>query len=175
MCKPASGELPVLQAALPTPCMLLCVSAGMCRAWRLGQKRPVNIYRLVTSGTIEEKVYQRQIYKHMLTKRILVDPRQSQTFSTRDLKELFTLNETGRGVDETMDMAAVHLDASAGKVRGGQAVPVDDGDDGDDDDADVGKGKKGSSAVLKAIFNSGVRVFRGCLPCSRLGCVWNTW
>jgi DNA excision repair protein ERCC-6 len=33
------------------------------RAWRLGQKRPVTIYRLVTSGTIEEKIYQRQIYK----------------------------------------------------------------------------------------------------------------
>jgi DNA excision repair protein ERCC-6 len=33
------------------------------RAWRLGQKRPVTIYRLVTTGTIEEKIYQRQIFK----------------------------------------------------------------------------------------------------------------
>lgn len=53
----------------------------------------MNIFRLISSGTIEEKVYQRQIFKHMLTKRILVDPRQSQSFSTRDLKDLFTLSE----------------------------------------------------------------------------------
>jgi DNA excision repair protein ERCC-6 len=62
-------------------------------AWRLGQRREVVIYRLITSGTIEEKVYQRQIFKHLLTKRILVDPRQSQSFSTRDLRDLFTLSE----------------------------------------------------------------------------------
>ena len=37
------------------------------RAWRVGQTRPVTIYRLITSGTIEEKVYHRQIYKHFLT------------------------------------------------------------------------------------------------------------
>ena len=27
------------------------------RCWRIGQKRPVTIYRLITSGTIEEKIY----------------------------------------------------------------------------------------------------------------------
>ena len=37
------------------------------RAWRIGQQREVTIYRLITSGTIEEKVYHRQIYKQFLT------------------------------------------------------------------------------------------------------------
>lgn len=37
------------------------------RAWRIGQQRPVTIYRLITSGTIEEKVYHRQVYKSYLT------------------------------------------------------------------------------------------------------------
>lgn len=31
------------------------------RAWRVGQKRPVTVYRLITSGTIEEKIYHRQV------------------------------------------------------------------------------------------------------------------
>lgn len=29
------------------------------RAWRIGQTRQVTIYRLLTSGTIEEKIYHR--------------------------------------------------------------------------------------------------------------------
>lgn len=29
------------------------------RAWRIGQKRDVTIYRLLTAGTIEEKIYHR--------------------------------------------------------------------------------------------------------------------
>jgi len=37
------------------------------RAWRIGQTRPVTVYRLITSGTIEEKVYHRQVYKQFLT------------------------------------------------------------------------------------------------------------
>jgi hypothetical protein len=40
------------------------------RAWRIGQKRDVTVYRLITSGTIEEKVYHRQIYKQFLTEKV---------------------------------------------------------------------------------------------------------
>ena len=39
------------------------------RAWRIGQARPVTVYRLITAGTIEEKVYHRQIYKQFLTEK----------------------------------------------------------------------------------------------------------
>ena len=35
----------------------------MDRVFRIGQKRDVIVYRLVTMGTIEEKIYRRQIYK----------------------------------------------------------------------------------------------------------------
>jgi len=63
------------------------------RAWRLGQKRAVTIYRLVTTGTIEEKIYQRQIFKTAISNRVLVDPKQKRLFSSGELKELFTLKE----------------------------------------------------------------------------------
>lgn len=33
------------------------------RAYRLGQDRDVSVYRLVATGTIEETVYSRQVYK----------------------------------------------------------------------------------------------------------------
>ena len=42
------------------------------RAWRIGQRKEVTVYRLITSGTIEEKVYQRQIYKQFLTNKVLL-------------------------------------------------------------------------------------------------------
>jgi len=67
------------------------------RAWRLGQKREVEIYRLMTAGTIEEKIYHRQIFKQFLTNKILRDPKQRQTFQLRDLHDLFTLGETMEG------------------------------------------------------------------------------
>ena len=35
------------------------------RAYRLGQGRDVRVYRLICSGTIEENVYLRQIYKQV--------------------------------------------------------------------------------------------------------------
>jgi SNF2 family DNA or RNA helicase len=41
------------------------------RAWRIGQNRDVTIYRLLTSGTIEEKIYHRQIFKQLLINRYI--------------------------------------------------------------------------------------------------------
>ncbi|KAK4492466.1 hypothetical protein RD792_003275 [Penstemon davidsonii] len=67
------------------------------RAWRIGQTKDVTVYRLITRGTIEEKVYQRQIYKHFLTNKILKNPQQRRFFKARDMKDLFTLNDDGNG------------------------------------------------------------------------------
>ncbi|KAL8610511.1 hypothetical protein ACOMHN_060431 [Nucella lapillus] len=61
------------------------------RAWRIGQTRQVTIYRLLTSGTIEEKIYHRQIFKQFLTNRVLKDPKQRRFFKSNDVFELFTL------------------------------------------------------------------------------------
>ncbi|KAG8040841.1 hypothetical protein G9C98_001829 [Cotesia typhae] len=63
------------------------------RAWRIGQDKQVTIYRLITAGTIEEKIYHRQIFKLLLSNRVLDDPRQRRLFQTSDLTELFNLNE----------------------------------------------------------------------------------
>ncbi|XP_046572869.1 LOW QUALITY PROTEIN: DNA excision repair protein ERCC-6-like [Haliotis rubra] len=67
------------------------------RAWRIGQKKQVTIYRLLTSGTIEEKIYHRQIFKQFLTNRVLKDPKQRRFFKSNDIYELFTLTDLGDG------------------------------------------------------------------------------
>ena len=36
---------------------------AMARVWRDGQRRKVHVYRLATAGTIEEKIFQRQVCK----------------------------------------------------------------------------------------------------------------
>merc|ERR1712008_574562 len=71
------------------------------RAWRIGQSRDVTIYRLLTSGTIEEKIYHRQIFKQLLVNRVLKDPTQKRFFKSNDLYDLFTLNEGTSDKTET--------------------------------------------------------------------------
>ena len=71
------------------------------RAWRLGQKREVMIYRLMTAGTIEEKIYHRQLFKQFLINKILRDPKQRQTFQMKDLHDLFTLGGANDPATET--------------------------------------------------------------------------
>ncbi|KAI5651702.1 DNA excision repair protein ERCC-6 [Phthorimaea operculella] len=63
------------------------------RAWRIGQQRNVTVYRLLSAGTIEEKIYQRQIFKHFLSNKILIDPNQKNVLTTSTLQGLFTLEE----------------------------------------------------------------------------------
>jgi DNA excision repair protein ERCC-6 len=74
------------------------------RAWRLGQKREVTIYRLMTAGTIEEKIYHRQIFKQFLSNKVLKDPKQQTTFNLSDLHDLFSLSSYEDGVTETGEM-----------------------------------------------------------------------
>jgi DNA excision repair protein ERCC-6 len=65
----------------------------------------VTVYRLITRGTIEEKVYHRQIYKHFLTNKVLKNPQQRRFFKARDMKDLFTLqDDQGNGSTETSNI-----------------------------------------------------------------------
>ncbi|GMT23998.1 hypothetical protein PFISCL1PPCAC_15295, partial [Pristionchus fissidentatus] len=63
------------------------------RAWRIGQTREVTVYRLMATGTIEEKMYHRQIFKQFLANRVLKDPKQRRFLKTNHLHDLFTLTD----------------------------------------------------------------------------------
>ena len=56
----------------------------MARIYRDGQKRDVHIYRLLTTGTIEEKMFQRQVMKQGLSS--LVESTSGVKFSREELK-----------------------------------------------------------------------------------------
>ncbi|XP_006761258.1 PREDICTED: DNA repair and recombination protein RAD54B isoform X1 [Myotis davidii] len=73
---------------------------AMSRVWRDGQKHPVHIYRLLTTGTIEEKIYQRQISKQGLSGAVVDLAKTSEhiQFSVEELKNLFTLHESSHCV-----------------------------------------------------------------------------
>lgn len=67
---------------------------AMARVWRDGQKKKVFIYRLLSTGTIEEKIFQRQAHKKALSS-CVVDEEENveRHFSVGELKDLFRLNE----------------------------------------------------------------------------------
>ncbi|KAK2714735.1 hypothetical protein QYM36_009077 [Artemia franciscana] len=71
------------------------------RSWRIGQRKDVTIFRLLTSGSIEEKIYHRQIFKQFLTNKVLKDPKQRRFFKSTDLYSLFTLTEGEKEGTET--------------------------------------------------------------------------
>lgn len=62
------------------------------------------IYRLMTAGTIEEKIYHRQLFKQFLINKILRDPKQRQTFQMKDLHDLFTLGSANEPATETSQL-----------------------------------------------------------------------
>ncbi|OMJ80340.1 hypothetical protein SteCoe_19439 [Stentor coeruleus] len=64
---------------------------AMGRIWRDGQKKSVFIYRLFLSGTIEEKIYQRQTAKENLSSTVVDAKKAVSKFSKEDLKEIFSL------------------------------------------------------------------------------------
>lgn len=63
---------------------------AMGRVWRDGQKKRVFIYRLLSTGTIEEKIYQRQVSKQGLSANVVdMQEDSKQHFTLDELKSLF--------------------------------------------------------------------------------------
>ncbi|XP_019092703.1 PREDICTED: protein CHROMATIN REMODELING 25 [Camelina sativa] len=88
------------------------------RVWRDGQKKRVYVYRFLSTGTIEEKVYQRQMSKEGLQKVIQHEQtdnstRQGNLLSTEDLRDLFSFHGDVRSeIHEKMSCIRCQNDAS---------------------------------------------------------------
>uniref|UniRef100_UPI003590237B DNA repair and recombination protein RAD54B isoform X2 n=1 Tax=Myxine glutinosa TaxID=7769 RepID=UPI003590237B len=77
---------------------------AMARVWRDGQSKTVHIYRLLTTGTIEEKMYQRQVTKQALSGSVVdVGGETEHTrFSADELRHLFLLDTSTDCATHTM-------------------------------------------------------------------------
>ncbi|KIM23797.1 hypothetical protein M408DRAFT_332159 [Serendipita vermifera MAFF 305830] len=69
---------------------------AMARIHRDGQKRTVFIYRLLTAGTIDEKIYQRQITKMGLSEAMMGagaanSKSKTDSFTSKELRDLFNV------------------------------------------------------------------------------------
>ena len=70
---------------------------AMSRIWRDGQKRVCFIYRLFCTGTIEEKIYQRQLQKNQISESIIEEHLEmGKSLSMEQLMKVFELNSETR-------------------------------------------------------------------------------
>jgi len=59
------------------------------RVHRIGQERPVVVYRLIGAGAIEDKMFRLQVFKRGLSKTYLEQEQQVRFFTHKELKQLF--------------------------------------------------------------------------------------
>lgn len=88
---------------------------AMDRAHRIGQKKVVNVYRLITTGTLEEKIMKLQNFKTSIANSVVTQENASlSTMDTDQVLDLFSLSSS-RGTSLTssnsQSSGAVELDS----------------------------------------------------------------
>ena len=94
------------------------------RCWRDGQKKHCYTYRFLSAGTLEEKIFQRQLSKEGLAA-VVEDKEQVNALSSNDLKDLFRFRENTPS-DTHDKLKCTHcrlaLDAGAEEVGLGESA-----------------------------------------------------
>ncbi|KAF0697022.1 Aste57867_12250 [Aphanomyces stellatus] len=68
-------------------------SQSMCRSYRFGQVKPVCVYRLISAGTMEKKVYDLQVKKEGVSKRVVDNTALERKFQKQDVKKYFDIHD----------------------------------------------------------------------------------
>ncbi|XP_005593997.3 DNA excision repair protein ERCC-6-like isoform X1 [Macaca fascicularis] len=78
------------------------------RVYRIGQKQNVVVYRLITCGTVEEKIYRRQVFKDSLIRQTTGEKKNPfRYFSKQELRELFTIEDLQNSVTQ-LQLQSLH-------------------------------------------------------------------
>lgn len=67
---------------------------AMARVWRDGQTKPVHVYRLLSTGTVDERILQRQLAKHDLADGVVDGTDSRGRFDADELRDIFTYDQT---------------------------------------------------------------------------------
>lgn len=67
---------------------------AMARIHRDGQKRPCHIYRMLTQGALDEKIFQRQVSKTGLADSVVDGKSGASGFTKNELRDLFSFDES---------------------------------------------------------------------------------
>lgn len=96
------------------------------RAWRIGQTREVCVYRMISSGTIEETILHRQLAKTYVTEKVLNDPTLQRCFSTHSFVDAFYLGTEYR---QRLPPTLQHIISSIGDVASAESDLAMEGGD----------------------------------------------
>ena len=99
---------------------------AMARIHRDGQLKPCFIYRMLLAGSIDEKIYQRQLTKMGLSDTLIGEGSSGDSFSQEDLRDIFTLSDDTKSI--THELLGCMCDGSGTEHK---AADVND-DDGED-------------------------------------------
>ncbi|KAJ1722517.1 DNA-dependent ATPase protein rad54 [Coemansia erecta] len=126
------------------------------RIWRDGQRKPCFIYTMVTTGTVEEKIFQRQAYKTSLSTCVIDEQENVERHFSRDeMKQLFRPTLRGQTTCETHEQFKCRR-----CVRGRQAIraqePMDFADHNSWDHFSRGDCAKIHDPLLKATMQEDV-------------------
>ncbi|KDO26557.1 hypothetical protein SPRG_07959 [Saprolegnia parasitica CBS 223.65] len=87
---------------------------SMCRSYRFGQLKPVYVYRLIAAGTMEKKVYDLQVRKEGVSKRVVDNTALERKFHRDDIKKYFCIQEFKKAQQQT---ASVDPDEVMAKMK----------------------------------------------------------